>query len=132
MFCSYVRMYGRTDTINRNNEPLFKLVLWLVLGRGSTRHVYRQCTCNVIPSTRPIVTPVANIVFQLFCFSRIEKLERTTCAKTKDPTDRDFGLTEWINKTCIVNDPLNQTHTRKTKQTCHEKNFGTGGSVGLV
>ena len=35
MFCSYVRMYGRTDTINRNNEPLFKLMLWLVLGRGS-------------------------------------------------------------------------------------------------
>ena len=28
-------MYGRTDTFTRNNEPLFKLVLWFVLGRGS-------------------------------------------------------------------------------------------------
>ena len=28
-------LYGRSDTITRNNESLFKLVLWLVLGRGS-------------------------------------------------------------------------------------------------
>ena len=32
---AYVRMFIRTDTITRNNEPLFKLVLWFVLGRGS-------------------------------------------------------------------------------------------------
>ena len=25
-------MYGRTDTITRNNEPLFKFVLWLERG----------------------------------------------------------------------------------------------------
>ena len=31
LFCTYVR----TDTITRNNESLFKLVLWFVLGRGS-------------------------------------------------------------------------------------------------
>ena len=28
----YVRV--RTDTINKYNEPLFKLVLWFVFGRG--------------------------------------------------------------------------------------------------
>ena len=33
-------MYGRTDTITRNNEPLFKLVLWFVLGRGSIINPY--------------------------------------------------------------------------------------------
>ena len=27
--------YVRTDAITRNNEPLFKLVLLLILGRGS-------------------------------------------------------------------------------------------------
>ena len=32
----YVHMYGRTDTITRNKEPPFKLVLlWFVLGHGS-------------------------------------------------------------------------------------------------
>ena len=30
-----VRMYARTDTITKNNEPLFQLVLWFVLERGS-------------------------------------------------------------------------------------------------
>ena len=30
-------MNGRTDTINKYNEPLFKLVLWFVLGRESIR-----------------------------------------------------------------------------------------------
>ena len=34
-YVTYVRTDGRTDTINRNNEPLFKLVLYFVLGRGS-------------------------------------------------------------------------------------------------
>ena len=38
LFCfvrTYVRMHWRADTITRNNEPLFKIVLWFVLGRGS-------------------------------------------------------------------------------------------------
>ena len=38
MFCTYVRYKhtdGRTDTITRNYELYFKLVLWLLLGRGS-------------------------------------------------------------------------------------------------
>ena len=43
----------------------------------------------MIHSARPMVTPVANIVFIL--------LGRTTCAKTMTPTGRDFGLAEWIN-----------------------------------
>ena len=40
LFCTYVyvRTYVRTDTITRNNEPLFKLVLWFVLGRGSKKY----------------------------------------------------------------------------------------------
>ena len=44
--------------------------------------------------------------FLLFCFSRFEKwgrtdvrtYGRTTWAKTMNPTGRDFGLIEWINK----------------------------------
>ena len=34
-FVLYVCTDGRTDTINRNNEPLFKVVLCFGLGRGS-------------------------------------------------------------------------------------------------
>ena len=36
---TYVRTNGRTDTITKNNEPLFKLVLWFVLGRGSKMYI---------------------------------------------------------------------------------------------
>ena len=42
----------------------------------------------MIHSARPIVTPVANIVFCCFSFAKFEK-----CAKTMI---RDFGLSEWI------------------------------------
>ena len=46
----------------------------------------------MIHSARPIVTPVAIIVFCCFVFPDFEK-----CAKTMIPTGRDFGLAEWIN-----------------------------------
>ena len=39
-YVTYVRKYVQTDTITRNNEPLFKLVLWFVLGRGSIGGVF--------------------------------------------------------------------------------------------
>ena len=56
---------------------------------------------SLIHSARPIVAPVANIVFCSFVSSRFEKWGRTdgrtTCAKTFIPTGRDFGLAEWIN-----------------------------------
>ena len=43
-------------------------------------------------SARPIVMPVANIVFCCFVFLDLDG--RTTMI----PTSRDFGLAEWINK----------------------------------
>ena len=49
---------GRTDTITRNNEPLFKLVLWFFLGRGTntltqfTRLVFYVLTFFLIFSPR--------------------------------------------------------------------------------
>ena len=51
----------------------------------------------MIHSARPIVTPLANIVFCCFVFLYLNG--RTTCAKTIIPTGRDFRLAEWINKT---------------------------------
>ena len=53
-------------------------------------------------SARPIVTPLANIVFCCFVFLDLKSGDgrtdvRTTCAKSMIPTDRDFGLAEWIN-----------------------------------
>ena len=54
----------------------------------------------MIHSARPIVTPVTNIVFCCFVIldlKRGRKYGRKTCEKTMNPTDRDFGLAEWIN-----------------------------------
>ena len=54
----------------------------------------------MIHSARPIVSPVANIVFALFCFARFWKVGtdgRTTCAQTMITTGRDCGAAEWIN-----------------------------------
>ena len=63
----------------------------------------------MIHSSKPTVSPVAKIVFFLFCLVRFEKwgrtdgrtygrtYERTTCAKTMIPTGRDCGSAEWIN-----------------------------------
>ena len=56
----------------------------------------------MIQSARPIVTPVANIVFCCFVFLDLKSGDertdgRTTCAKTMIPTSCDFGLAEWIN-----------------------------------
>ena len=56
----------------------------------------------MIYSTRPIVMPVATIVF-CFVFLDLKSGDgRTTCAKTMIPTGLDFGLAEWINKTHIM------------------------------
>ena len=59
----------------------------------------------MIHSARPIVTPVANIVFCCFVFLDLKSGDgrgrtdgRTTCAKTMIPTGHDFGLAEWIKK----------------------------------
>ena len=51
---------------------------------------------------RPIVSPVANIVFCCFVFLDLKSGDRrmdgrTTCAKTIIPTGRDFGLAVCIN-----------------------------------
>ena len=52
----------------------------------------------MIHSARPIVTPVANIIFSCFVLLDLKSGDgRTTCAKTRIPTGRDFGLAEWIN-----------------------------------
>ena len=55
-------LYGQTDTITRNSEPLFKLVLWFVLGRGSI-HV-----SSMIHSVRSTVPAVVTISFTLRLF----------------------------------------------------------------
>ena len=53
----------------------------------------------MIHRARPMVTPVANIVFY-FVFLDLKSGDvRTTCAKTMIPTSRDFGLAEWIKIT---------------------------------
>ena len=58
----------------------------------------------MIHSARPIVTPVANIVFCCFVFLDLKSGDgQTTCAKTIIPTSRDFGLAEWINLNVVNN-----------------------------
>ena len=64
------------------------------------------------PLGQTIVTPVANIVFCCFVFLDLKSGDlrtctdvRTTCAKTIIPTGCDFGLAEWINKSCEFSDP---------------------------
>ena len=53
----------------------------------------------MIHSTRPIVMPVANIVFCCFVLLDLKSGDgRTTCAKTMIPTGRGCGLAEWINR----------------------------------
>ena len=57
----------------------------------------------MIHSTRPIVKPVANIVFCCFVFLDLKSVDARTdgltiCAKTIIPTGRYFELAEWINK----------------------------------
>ena len=50
----------------------------------------------MIHSARPIVTPVANIVFCCFVFLHLKSGDgRTTCG-------RDFGLAEWIKITAVT------------------------------
>ena len=73
----------------------------------------------MIHSARPIVTPVANIVFCCFVFLDLKSGDgRTTCAKTMIPTRRDFGLAEWIKNMTggVINDP----HAQPTVQSVSE------------
>ena len=50
---------------------------------------------SIIHSARPIVTPVANIVFCCFVFLDLKGGDgRTTCAKTMISTGRDF----WVGR----------------------------------
>ena len=52
----------------------------------------------MIHSAWPTVSPVANIVFTLFCFAgSVVRTDIWTCAKTMIPTDRDRELAEWIS-----------------------------------
>ena len=62
----------------------------------------------MIHSARPAVSPVANIVFALFCFARFEKWGRTDdMCENNDPTCRDCGSAErinnWRNSKLILN-----------------------------
>ena len=57
---------------------------------------------SLIHSARPMVTPVANIVFCCFVFLDLKSGGGWTDgqhAKTMIPSGRDFGLAEWINTT---------------------------------
>ena len=52
----------------------------------------------MIHSARPMVTPVANIVFSCFVFLDLKSGDgQITCAKTIIPTGRSFGLAQCIN-----------------------------------
>ena len=54
------------------------------------------------PLARPIVMPVANIVYCCFVFLDLKSGDgQTTCAKTMIPTGRNLGLPEWINNFCF-------------------------------
>ena len=62
----------------------------------------------MIHSARPIVMPVANIVFCCFVFLDLKSGNGRTdnMCENNIPTGRDFGLAEWINnlmvKFCIL------------------------------
>ena len=56
---------------------------------------------SMIHSARPMVTPVASIVYCCFVFLDLKSGDgrtdgRTTCAKIVIPTGLDFGLAKWI------------------------------------
>ena len=61
---------------------------------------YTRQVSSMIHSARPLVTPVANIVFCCFVFLDMKIGDGRTDknnAKTMIPTGRDLGLAEWIN-----------------------------------
>ena len=51
----------------------------------------------MIHSARPIVTPVATIVFCYFVLPDLKSDGRTTCEKTMIPTASDLGL-GWVDQ----------------------------------
>ena len=69
-----------------HRERELKFYGWSHISRRKAR--YTRQVSSMIHSARPIVSPVADIVFLLFCFSRFEKWGRTdvrtTCAEN-DP-----------------------------------------------
>ena len=73
----------------------------------------------MIHSARPIVTPVASIVFCCFVFLDFKsgdgRTDGLTCAKTMIPTGRDFGLAEWINNSTTIWGLLFEYNTIKYK-----------------
>ena len=86
--------YGSTTQVqDSNNKP------------RNTRQV-----SSMIHSARPIVMPVANIVFCCFVFLDLKSGEgptdgqtygRTTCAKTMIPAGRDCGAAEWTKRNVL-------------------------------
>ena len=76
LFCfvrtrTYVRTYVKTDTITKNNEPLFKLVLGFVLGRGSIIYynlfpnLGAYILCDFGSATAKILNPLVQGVTQV-------------------------------------------------------------------
>ena len=95
--------YGaRIKKLRKNRIALYVLlnhVKYLhIINIESTRQV-----SSVIHSARPIVTPVANIVFCCFVFLDLESGDGQTWAKTMIPTGHDFGLAEWIKNCSLRN-----------------------------
>ena len=67
----FVLMYGWRDTITKYNEPLFKLVLWFVLGRGSKKRDRSTTTLGDMNST--------STIFQIFHSTvLLQKWKKTT------------------------------------------------------
>ena len=53
---------------------------------------------SMIHSARPIVTPVANIVFGCLVFLDLKSEDRRTDGRTDNMCENnDIGLAEWIN-----------------------------------
>ena len=77
----------------------------------------------MIHSARPIVTPVANIVFCSFVFLDFKSGDgRTTCVKTIIPTGRGCGLAEWIiDDTCLDNAYIYQVTTLVSSKSPQKK-----------
>ena len=64
-------MYVWTDTITRNNEPLFKLVLWFVLGRGSKVKIV-FATSGTVSQAEGIIDDTSLLIF---AFSLVVKFD---------------------------------------------------------
>ena len=87
----------------------------------------------MIHSARPIVTPVANIVFCCFVFLDLKSGDGRTdnMCKTMIPTGRDFGLAEWIKNEMINNEIAPDRNKTKLPVGCELMKRGANDFIFL-